>query len=186
MSHLHHMEPGSPRTLRANFTQASGVGPTLTGPEAAVLQETRAPDGRAGVGEPPRAPVQQPCRRLRQARTRHSRRAGAHCVHAGAPNPTGTAKRIAGPACSLQPGLPALRIRQGYTARTRHHPLACRLTHAVCSMVNERVGSSQWESSSELGDTWASRNAFSYGRCAPPLRCPDELHRFRFFSARPR
>ena len=34
------------------------------------------------------------------------------------------------------------------------------------SMVNERVGSSQWENGSELGDTWASRNAFSYGRCA--------------------
>ncbi|DBA83121.1 TPA: Magnesium chelatase [Trebouxia sp. C0005] len=32
------------------------------------------------------------------------------------------------------------------------------------SMVNERVGSSQWENGSELGDTWASRNAFSYGR----------------------
>ena len=32
------------------------------------------------------------------------------------------------------------------------------------SMVNERVGSSQWEDGSELGDTWASRNAFSYGR----------------------
>ena len=39
-------------------------------------------------------------------------------------------------------------------------PEAC----AVRSMVNERVGSSQWEQSSELGDTWASRNAFSYGR----------------------
>ena len=32
------------------------------------------------------------------------------------------------------------------------------------SMVNERVGTSNWESSSELGDTWASRNSFSYGR----------------------
>lgn len=32
------------------------------------------------------------------------------------------------------------------------------------SMVNERVGSSEWEDGSELGDTWASRNAFSYGR----------------------
>lgn len=37
------------------------------------------------------------------------------------------------------------------------------------SMVNERVGSSQWEDGSELGDTWASRNAFSYGRCGTPL-----------------
>jgi hypothetical protein len=32
------------------------------------------------------------------------------------------------------------------------------------SMVNERVGASDWESGKELGDTWASRNAFSYGR----------------------
>lgn len=32
------------------------------------------------------------------------------------------------------------------------------------SMVNERVGAGNWESSSELGDTWAARNAFSYGR----------------------
>ena len=23
-----------------------------------------------------------------------------------------------------------------------------------------------WESGEELGDTWASRNAYSYGRCA--------------------
>ena len=46
------------------------------------------------------------------------------------------------------------------------------------SMVNERVGSSQWESGSELGDTWASRNAFSYGRQASlpaclPVACQD-------------
>jgi len=32
------------------------------------------------------------------------------------------------------------------------------------SMVNERVGASDWEKSSELGDTWVSRNAYSYGR----------------------
>lgn len=32
------------------------------------------------------------------------------------------------------------------------------------SMVNERVGASNWESGAELGDTWAARNAFSYGR----------------------
>ena len=37
------------------------------------------------------------------------------------------------------------------------------------SMVNERVGAGNWESGQELGDTWASRNAFSYGRCAVPL-----------------
>lgn len=35
------------------------------------------------------------------------------------------------------------------------------------SMVNERVGASNWEDGKELGDTWASRNAFSYGRYAP-------------------
>ena len=32
------------------------------------------------------------------------------------------------------------------------------------SMVNERVGTSEWEDSRELGDTWAARNAFSYGK----------------------
>eukprot|EP00958_Prasinococcus_capsulatus_P016633 scaffold1845_cov291-Prasinococcus_capsulatus_cf.AAC.1 len=30
-------------------------------------------------------------------------------------------------------------------------------------MVNERVGTGEWESSEELGNTWVSRNAFSYG-----------------------
>ena len=34
------------------------------------------------------------------------------------------------------------------------------------SMVNERVGAGNWDSGQELGDTWASRNAFSYGRWA--------------------
>lgn len=32
------------------------------------------------------------------------------------------------------------------------------------SMVNERVGSGEWEEREELGGTWASRNSFSYGR----------------------
>lgn len=32
-------------------------------------------------------------------------------------------------------------------------------------MVNEQVGTSEWEDGSELGATWESRNAFSYGRC---------------------
>ena len=32
------------------------------------------------------------------------------------------------------------------------------------SMVNERVGTSEWEDGRELGDTWAARNAFSYGK----------------------
>ncbi|KAK9843478.1 hypothetical protein WJX81_004582 [Elliptochloris bilobata] len=34
------------------------------------------------------------------------------------------------------------------------------------SMVNERVGAGNWESGEELGDTWASRNSYSYGRGA--------------------
>ena len=33
------------------------------------------------------------------------------------------------------------------------------------SMVNERVGTSDWNDGAELGDTWQSRNSFSYGRC---------------------
>ncbi|KAG2423878.1 hypothetical protein HXX76_014932 [Chlamydomonas incerta] len=32
------------------------------------------------------------------------------------------------------------------------------------SMVNERVGQGSWANGDELGDTWAARNAFSYGR----------------------
>ena len=31
-------------------------------------------------------------------------------------------------------------------------------------MVNERVGTGEWEDGRELGDTWAARNAYSYGR----------------------
>jgi magnesium chelatase subunit H len=31
-------------------------------------------------------------------------------------------------------------------------------------MVNERVGSGDWEEADELGDTWVSRNSFAYGR----------------------
>jgi len=34
------------------------------------------------------------------------------------------------------------------------------------SMVNERVGTGAWEDGRELGDTWAARNAFSYGKGA--------------------
>ena len=44
------------------------------------------------------------------------------------------------------------------------------------SMVNERVGASNWEDGDELGNTWVSRNAFRWvcrrsghggsGRCA--------------------
>jgi magnesium chelatase subunit H len=32
------------------------------------------------------------------------------------------------------------------------------------SMVNEVVGTGDWEDSRSLGETWKSRNAFSYGR----------------------
>lgn len=32
------------------------------------------------------------------------------------------------------------------------------------SLVNERVGNGDWEEEEQLGDTWQSRNAFSFGR----------------------
>lgn len=32
------------------------------------------------------------------------------------------------------------------------------------SLVNERVGNGDWEDEGELGATWQSRNAFSFGR----------------------
>ena len=32
------------------------------------------------------------------------------------------------------------------------------------SIVNEVVGSGDWEESSSLGETWRSRNTYSYGR----------------------
>ena len=54
------------------------------------------------------------------------------------------------------------------------------------SMVNERVGAGNWESGEELGDTWASRNAYSYGRC--PARIPtllDAQHARRCDRLRP-
>lgn len=31
-------------------------------------------------------------------------------------------------------------------------------------MVNERIGAGNWDNGAELGDTWAARNSFSYGR----------------------
>ncbi|KFM28975.1 Magnesium-chelatase subunit H [Auxenochlorella protothecoides] len=43
------------------------------------------------------------------------------------------------------------------------------------SMVNERVGASNWESGEELGDTWSSRNAFSYGRGGERGRARPEV-----------
>lgn len=32
------------------------------------------------------------------------------------------------------------------------------------SMVNEVVGTGEWEDSASLGETWRSRNSYSYGR----------------------
>jgi cobalamin biosynthesis Mg chelatase CobN len=32
------------------------------------------------------------------------------------------------------------------------------------SLVNERVGNGEWEQEEELGETWASRNAYSFGK----------------------
>ena len=43
------------------------------------------------------------------------------------------------------------------------------------SMVNERVGTSEWEDGRELGDTWASRNAFSYGKAASAAPARPEV-----------
>lgn len=43
------------------------------------------------------------------------------------------------------------------------------------SMVNERVGASDWTSNQELGSTWASRNAFSYGRGEKGAARPEVL-----------
>lgn len=43
------------------------------------------------------------------------------------------------------------------------------------SMVNERIGTSDWSSSQELGTTWASRNAFSYGRGEKGSARPEVL-----------
>lgn len=43
------------------------------------------------------------------------------------------------------------------------------------SMVNERVGTSDWTNNQELGTTWASRNAFSYGRGEKGTARPEVL-----------
>ncbi|KAG1670953.1 hypothetical protein FOA52_011388 [Chlamydomonas sp. UWO 241] len=43
------------------------------------------------------------------------------------------------------------------------------------SMVNERVGQGSWENGDELGDTWASRNAYSYGRGGERGRARPEV-----------
>jgi hypothetical protein len=50
-------------------------------------------------------------------------------------------------------------ITQGNTSRLFSNPAG-----DYGSMVNERVGASNWNSSAELGDTWAARNSYSYGR----------------------
>ncbi|GAX76816.1 hypothetical protein CEUSTIGMA_g4262.t1 [Chlamydomonas eustigma] len=43
------------------------------------------------------------------------------------------------------------------------------------SMVNERIGASSWENGEELGDTWASRNSYSYGRGGERGRARPEV-----------
>lgn len=43
------------------------------------------------------------------------------------------------------------------------------------SMVNERIGAADWESGAELGDTWQSRNSFSYGRGEQGVARPEVL-----------
>eukprot|EP00878_Enallax_costatus_P008487 GHUV01008871.1.p1 GENE.GHUV01008871.1~~GHUV01008871.1.p1 ORF type:complete len:841 (+),score=266.38 GHUV01008871.1:478-3000(+) len=50
-------------------------------------------------------------------------------------------------------------VTSGNTARLFSNPAG-----DYGSMVNERVGAGNWENSEELGDTWAARNAFSYGK----------------------
>jgi hypothetical protein len=53
-----------------------------------------------------------------------------------------------------------------HTCALREYPIISLSSTAgdYGSMVNERVGASTWEDGDELGNTWASRNAFSYGR----------------------
>ncbi|CAM9137446.1 unnamed protein product [Ascophyllum nodosum] len=43
------------------------------------------------------------------------------------------------------------------------------------SMVNERVGSGDWDDGDALGDTWQSRNAFSYGKGGERGRARPEI-----------
>eukprot|EP00879_Flechtneria_rotunda_P018633 GHRR01019554.1.p1 GENE.GHRR01019554.1~~GHRR01019554.1.p1 ORF type:complete len:338 (+),score=106.84 GHRR01019554.1:540-1553(+) len=50
-------------------------------------------------------------------------------------------------------------VTTGATARLFSNPAG-----DYGSMVNERVGAGNWDSSEELGDTWAARNAYSYGK----------------------
>eukprot|EP00897_Mesotaenium_endlicherianum_P003366 jgi/Mesen1/3057/ME000018S02370 len=45
------------------------------------------------------------------------------------------------------------------------------------SMVNERVGAADWESGTELGETWQSRNSFSYGRGESGVARPEVLQK---------
>lgn len=45
-------------------------------------------------------------------------------------------------------------------------------------MVNERVGTSDWNDGAELGDTWQSRNSFSYGRSVSKMA----FFQYPFFS----
>jgi cobalamin biosynthesis Mg chelatase CobN len=52
------------------------------------------------------------------------------------------------------------------------------------SMVNERVGASNWTDAAELGDTWVSRNAFSYGRGAERGAARGDVLQVRVFYFR--
>lgn len=53
------------------------------------------------------------------------------------------------------------------------------------SMVNERVGAGNWDQGAELGETWVSRNAFSYGKGAERGTARPEVLRARFTPAQP-
>eukprot|EP00210_Caulerpa_lentillifera_P003376 g3220.t1 len=59
---------------------------------------------------------------------------------------------------------------QGATSRLFSNPVG-----DFGSMVNERVGASDWSSSKELGSTWTSRNAFAYGRGEKGSARPEVL-----------
>ncbi|GJP63603.1 hypothetical protein CLOP_g20671 [Closterium sp. NIES-67] len=45
------------------------------------------------------------------------------------------------------------------------------------SMVNERIGAADWENGEELGDTWQSRNSFSYGRGEQGVARPEVMRK---------
>jgi magnesium chelatase subunit H len=45
------------------------------------------------------------------------------------------------------------------------------------SMVNEQIGSGEWEDSKELGNTWISRNSYSYGKATEKGVARDDVLR---------